>query len=327
MKKTMKTVIAIMTVSVMALTACSPFHPSKDLAGSAPIEKSTDGLEKLDDKKTEQFLQAVNKKYAVTMSDISAAADMKTVLSADLGEIFGGSDFDIPMSLSAAEFSIDQAGNIKYTDLALQVSIPLLGNMSLKGDGYTDAAEEYSYSYTKEFTMEGGLFGLAGDAAETSEDLNRWIRKKEEKKPDEETEKKPDGETEKKDPVFSLDPQKVSGIYINKNNGSYIVDIEPEIVNDLQDQAEITGTENAKCLVTFDKGLALAGLWLSADAIHVKTEAEEVSELDVKDLEVTLDLLSMNSGIDLKVPEDVKAAAADQDADDETPMDMIEGLL
>ena len=58
-----------------------------------------------------------------------------------------------------------------------------------------------------------------------------------------------------------------------------------------------------------------------------KTEAEEVSELDVKDLEVTLDLLSMNSGIDLKVPEDVKAAAADQDADDETPMDMIEGLL
>ena len=208
---------------------------------------------------------------------------MKTVLSVDLGEIFGGSDFDIPMNLSAAEFSIDQGGNIKYTDLALQVSIPLLGNMSLKGDGYTDAAEE--------------------------------------------TEKKPDGETGKKDPVFSLDPQKVSGIYINKNNGSYIVDIEPEIVNDLQDQAEITGTENAKCLVTFDKGLALAGLWLSADAIHVKTEAEEVSELDVKDLEVTLDLLSMNSGIDLKVPEDVKAAAADQDADDETPMDMIEGLL
>ena len=69
-------------------------------------------------------------------------------------------------------------------------------------------------------------------------------------------------------------------------------------MNDLQDQAEITGTENGKCLVTFDKGLALAGLWLSADAIHVKTEAE-----------------------------DVKAAAADQDADDETPMDMIEGLL
>ena len=179
---------------------------------------------------------------------------MKTVLSVDLGEIFGGSDFDIPMNLSAAEFSIDQAGNIKYTDLALQVSIPLLGNMSLKGDGYTDAAEE--------------------------------------------TEKKPDGETEKKDPVFSLDPQKVSGIYINKNNGSYIVDIGPEIVNDLQDQAEITGTENAKCFVTFDKGLALTGLWLGADAIHVKTEAEEV-----------------------------KAAAADQDADDETPMDMIEGLL
>ena len=73
MKKTMKTVIAIMTVSVMALTACSPFHPSKDLAGSAPIEKSTDGLEKLDDKKTEQFLQAVNKKYAVAMNDVSAS--------------------------------------------------------------------------------------------------------------------------------------------------------------------------------------------------------------------------------------------------------------
>ena len=86
MKKTMKTFIAIMTVSVMALTACSPFHPSKDLAGSAAIEKSIDGLEKLDDKKTEQFLQAVNKKYAVTMSDISAAADMKTVLSVDLGD-------------------------------------------------------------------------------------------------------------------------------------------------------------------------------------------------------------------------------------------------
>ena len=123
---------------------------------------------------------------------------MKTVLSVDLGEIFGGSDFDIPMILSAAEFSMDRAGNTKYTDLALQVSIPLLGNMSLKGDGYTDAAEEYSYSYTKEFTMEGGLFGLAGYAAETGEDLNRWIRKKEEKKPDEETEKKPDGETEKR---------------------------------------------------------------------------------------------------------------------------------
>ena len=327
MKKTVKTVIAIMTVSLMALTACSPFHPSKDLAGSAAIEKSIDGLEKLDDKKTEQFLQAVNKKYAAAMSDISASVDMKTVLSVDLGEIFGGSDFEIPLSLSAAEFSIDQAGNSKYTDLALQVSIPLLGNMSLKGDGYTDAAEEYSYSYTKEFTMEGGLFGLAGDAAETSEDLNRWIRKKEEKKPDAGTEKEPDGEMEKKDPVFSLDPRKVSGIYINKNNGSYIVDIGPEIVNDLQDQVEITGTENAKCFVTFDKGLALSGLWLSADAIHVKTEAEEVSELDVKDLEVTLDLLAMNSGIDLKVPEDVKAAAVDQDADDETPIDMIEGLL
>ena len=317
MKKTMKTAFAVMAVSVMALTACGPFHPSKDLASDAAIEKSIDGLEKLDDKKTEQFLQAVNKKYAVTINDVSAAVDMEMVLSVDLGEVFGGSDFDIPLRLSAAEFSMDQAGNSKYTDLALQISIPLLGNISLKGDGYTDAAEEYNYSFTKEFTMEGGLLSLAGDTAKTSEDLNRWIRKK--------TEKKPDAETEKT--VISLDPQKVSGVYINKNNGSYIVDIAPEIVNDLQDHVEITGTENAKCLLSFDKGLALAGLWVSADVIHMKTDTEEVSELDVKDPEVTLDLLSMNSGIDLKVPDDVKSAAVDQDADDETPMDMIEGIL
>lgn len=324
MKKTMKTAFAVMAASVMALTACSPFHPSKDLASNAAIEKSIDGLEKLDDKKTEQFLQAVNKKYAVTMNDVSAAVDMETVLSVDLGEIFGGSDFDIPLRLSAAEVSTDQAGNSRYTDLALQISIPLLGDISLKGDGYIDAAEEYNYSFTKEFTMEGGLLGLAGDAAETSEDLNRWIRKKTEEK---ETQAEGGTSEKKEDTVISLDPQKVSGIYINKNNGSYIVDIGPEIVNDLQNQVEITGTENAKCLLTFDKGLALAGLWVSADAIHMKTDAEEVSELDVKDLEVTLDLLSMNSGLDLKVPDDVKAAAVDQDADDETPMDMIEGIL
>ena len=327
MKKTMKTAFAVMAASVMALTACSPFHPSKDLAGNAAIEKSIDGLEKLDDKKTEQFLQAVSKKYGAAINDVSAAVDMETVLSVDLGEIFGGSDFDIPLTLSAAEVSTDKAGNSKYTDLSLQISIPLLGNISLKGDGYTDAAEEYNYSFTKEFTMEGGLLGLAGDTADTSGDLNRWIRKKTEKKPDAETGKKPDAETEKKDLVFSMDPQKVSGIYINKNNGSYIVDIGPEIVNDLQNQVEITCTENAKCLVTFDKGLALAGLWVSADVIHMKTDTKEVSELDVKDLDVTLDLLSMNSGIDLKVPDDVKAAAVDQDADDETPMDMIEGIL
>lgn len=322
-------VFLMMTLSVMALTACSPFHPDKDLASSAAIEKSIDGLEKLDGKKTEQFLQAVNKKYAVTMNDVSAAADVKTVISVDLGELLGGTDFEITMGLSAAEYSMDQSGNARYTDLALRLGIPVLGDISLKCDGYIDAAEESSYTCMKECTMEGGLFAMAGDSSETSEDLNRWTRKKMEKEAEAETETPAEnGDSgQKTDPKFTMDPKKVSGIYINKNNGSYIVDIGPEFVNDLQEQVEISGTENARCFVTFDKGLTLAGLWLGADTIHVKTDNEEISELDVKNLDVTLDLLAMNTGIDLKVPDDVKTTAVDQDPDEGSPLDMIEGIL
>ncbi len=330
MKTSAKTALLIMTVSAMALTACSPFHPSKDLTSTAAIEKSIDGLEKLDDRKKNQFLQTVGKKYAGGMQDLSMGLEGKTVLSVDLEEILEGTDFDITVGLSAAEFSIDQAKNMKYSDLALKLGIPILGDLSIKCDGYSDKAEDCTYTYMKEFSMSGGLFSLAGDPAETAEGLNQWTRKKEEKetKPGSETEAgSGDAGKEKDKKTFSLDPEKVRGIYTNKNNGSYIVDIDPGIVNDFQEEFDISGAESAKCFITFDKGIALAGFWIGADSFHVKTDGKDDTEFDVKNLELTVDLLSLNSGLDAGVPEDVKAAAVDQDENEESPMDLIEGLL
>ncbi len=326
MKNTLKTAFVLMTVSAMALTACSPFHPSKEMAGSAAIEKSIEGLEKLDDRKTAQFLQAVGKKYAGGIKDLSAAVDAKTVLSVDLEELLAGTDFDITVGVSAAEFAVDQDKNMKYTDLSLKLGIPVLGDISLKCDGYNDAAEHCTYTYMKDFSMGGGLFSLAGDSADFSDDLNQWTRKKEEKDPGAETESGDTGK-EKDKKEFSLDPQRVCGIYVNKNNGSYIVDVSPEIVNDLQDLGSISGTENTKCLVTFDKGIALTGLWIGADSFHVKADGKDETEFDVKNLDMTVDFLTINSGFDAKVPEDVKAAAVDDSGDEESPMDLIENLL
>ena len=59
--------------AVIAMTACgSQFKASPDMAGSLAPAQSIENLEKLEEKKAEAFLAAVNKKYDLEVTDCTA---------------------------------------------------------------------------------------------------------------------------------------------------------------------------------------------------------------------------------------------------------------
>ena len=104
--------------------------------------------------------------------------------------------------------------------------------------------------------------------------------------------------------------------------------------NALQDTMQFKDPENAKVLLTYDKGLALCGIFASADKItldatlpdkEAKAEnASEPTELKFRDFMVCVDLKALNSDPDLSVPEEVKTAAVEGSSDN--AMDMLSGL-
>ena len=320
-------VLMTAAAAVIAMTACgNRFKASPDMAGSLAPAESIENLEKLDEKKTEAFLAAVNKKYDVEVKDCTAEFRTEGAVDLELDEILGNdNDAAVTMKIGGTG-SGNKAGNTKFTDLDVALGIPVLGDLSLKCDSYTDKAAKESYTMLKEFKTENGLFDLFG-ADSLTEDLNKWT-KSEIKESEGQTEE------EKAFPKLTLDPANVNGVYQDKNTEAYIVDMKIEGFNALQDKVQLRDPENARVLLTYDKGLALCGIFASADKVTLdaslpdkEAKAENTSEpteLKLRDFMVRVDLKALNSDPDLSVPEDVKAAAVEGSS--ENAMDMLSDL-
>ena len=104
--------------------------------------------------------------------------------------------------------------------------------------------------------------------------------------------------------------------------------------NTLQDKVQLRDPENARVFLTYDKGLALCGIFAAADKVTLdavlpdqEAKAENTSEpteLKLRDFMVCIDLKALNSDPDLSVPEDVKAATVEGNTDN--AMDMLSDL-
>ena len=313
--------------AVIAMTACgSQFKASPDMAGSLAPAQSIENLEKLEEKKAEAFLAAVNKKYDVEVTDCTADFRTEGAVDLELDEVLGNeNDSAVTMKIGGT-IAGNKAGNTKFTDLDVALGIPVLGDLSLKCDSYTDKAAKESYTMLKEFKTENGLFDLFG-ADSLTEDLNKWT-KSEIKETEAQTEE------EKALPKLTLDPANVNGVYLDKNTEAYIVDMKAEGFNTLQDKVQLRDPENARVFLTYDKGLALCGIFAAADKVTLdavlpdqEAKAENTSEpteLKLRDFMVCIDLKALNSDPDLSVPEDVKAAAVEGSTDN--AMDMLSDL-
>ena len=287
--------------TVIAMTACgSQFKASPDMAGSLAPAQSIENLEKLEEKKAEAFLAAVNKKYDVEVTDCTADFRTEGAVDLELDEVLGDeSDSAVTMKIGGT-IAGNKAGNTKFTDLDVALGIPVLGDLSLKCDSYTDKAAKESYTMMK------------SELKETGEQT----------------------EEEKALPKLTLDPANVNGVYLDKNTEAYIVDMKAEGFNTLQDKVQLRDPENARVFLTYDKGLALCGIFAAADKVTLdavlpdqEAKAENTSEpteLKLRDFMVCIDLKALNSDPDLSVPEDVKAAAVEGNTDN--AMDMLSDL-
>ena len=104
--------------------------------------------------------------------------------------------------------------------------------------------------------------------------------------------------------------------------------------NALQDKVQFRDPENARVLLTYDKGLALCGIFAAADNVTLDASlpdkeasaenASEPTELKLRDFMMCFDLKALNSDLDLSVPEDVKTAAVEGSS--ENAMDMLSDL-
>ena len=308
-------VLMTAAAAVIAMTACgNRFKASPDMAGSLAPAESIENLEKL------------NKKYDIEVKDCTAEFSAEGAVDLELDEILGNdSDAAVTMKIGGSG-SGNKAGNTKFTDLDVALGIPVLGDLSLKCDSYTDKAAKESYTMLKEFKTENGLFELFG-ADSLTEDLNKWT-KSEIKEPEGQTEE------EKAFPKLTLDPANVNGVYQDKNTEAYIVDMKMEGFNALQDKVQFRDPENARVLLTYDKGLALCGIFAAADNVTLDASlpdkeasaenASEPTELKLRDFMMCFDLKALNSDPDLSVPEDVKTAAVEGSS--ENAMDMLSDL-
>ncbi|MBQ7534578.1 MAG: hypothetical protein IJT43_03065 [Stomatobaculum sp.] len=309
--------------AVVAMTACgNQFKASPDMAGSATIAENVENLEKLNEKKTEAFLKAVNKKYDVDVTDYTVNFQGEGAIDLELEELLGD-DNDKAITLKfGGEVSGDQAGNTKFTDFDGEFGIPVLGDIKMKADSYTDMAAKESYTMLKEIKAENGLFDLLGAGA-LSEDVDKWTRS-EIKAPEE----------AKKAVKLTLDPAAVNGVYMDKNTGSYIVDVNLEALNSLQENVKIKDAGERKMYLTYDKGLALCGLHASGENVTMEVvipedkaaeaNISEDTELKLQNFVLHIDLKALNSGVDVSVPEDVKANAEENTSDES--MDMLSGI-
>ena len=313
--------------AVIAMTACgNQFKASPDMAGGLAPAESIENLEKLDEKKTEAFLAAVNKKYDVEVKDCTAEFSAEGAVDLELDEILGSeNDAAVTMKIGGAAAG-NKAGSVKFTDLDVALGIPVLGDLSMKCDSYTDKAAKESYTMMKEFKTENGLFELFG-ADSLTEDLNKWT-KSEIKETGEQTEE------EKALLKLVLDHANVNGVYMDKNTGAYIVDMKMEGFNGILDKEQLKDPENASAYMTYDKGLALCGIYAKADNVTLDAalpEAEakaentsEPTELKFRDFMFRVDFKALNSDPDLSVPEEVKSAAVEGSSDN--ALDMLSDL-
>ena len=296
---------AVMAASFV-LTACSGFKVTSELSSGASVEKNIDGMEKLDEKRTESFIKEVNRKYSrIQLQDIGLNIDGSGDIAVNLGDIFEDTDIDIAASMSG-DISMNSAGDAKYTDAVVAISLPVFGRITIQSDGYNDAAENCSYTLLKDVKSEGGLFPLSDTGNNSS--IPQWTKKKNETPA-------PDGKAFS-DIKLTLDPGYVNGIYENKNTGSYIVDMKPEALNSVQKKANASGMENAKLYVTYGQGIALSGIYFTADKLTYRTDDGE-DELVMKNAVITADVTSLNTGADLKVPEDIRDKAVEEHNDNE----------
>ena len=320
-------VLMTAAAAVIAMTACgNRFKASPDMAGSLAPAESIENLEKLDEKKAEAFLAAVNKKYDVEVKDCTAEFRTEGAVDLELDEILGNdSDSAVTIKIGGTA-AANKAGNTMVTDLDVALGIPVLGDLSLKCDSYTDKAAKESYTMLKEFKTENGLFELFG-ADSLTEDLNKWT-KSELKEAEGQTEE------EKAFPKMTLDPANVNGVYLDKNTEAYIVDMKMEAFNALQNTVQLRDPENTRVFLTYDKGLALCGIFAAADKVTLDASlpdkeaaadsTSEPTELKLRDFMVRVDLKALNSDPDLSVPEDVKTAAVEGGS--ENAMDMLSDL-
>ena len=98
--------------AVIAMTACgNQFKASPDMAGSLAPAERIENLETLDEKNTEAFLAAVNKKYDVEVKDCTADFRTEGAVDLELDEILGSeNDSAVTMKIGGTAAG-NKAGN------------------------------------------------------------------------------------------------------------------------------------------------------------------------------------------------------------------------
>lgn len=313
-RKNIYTVLSAAVVMAMLSGCGGSFTPSKEMVSSVKVEKSVEGMEKLNDTMAAEFIQKVNKKYAVATTDIQARTDVKGEIVADLWDNDTGS-FELGIKGNfGMDITIDTKGNYKMSDMSMKAEIPVLGNVDMTADMYYDNMDKYTYTHMTNFKGEGGLFALAGEDSESTDDA--WKKKKAE------AENSTDLQDLLKDIKFTVEEEDVLGIYHNKNTDTYIVDVNPEAIGKDSGDFKLTEIRNGVMYVTYDKGLTVSGIYYKADGLKVtkekeeKKEEEKEEELVLKDVECLFDLKALNTGFEIEIPEDIRKDAVETETPD-----------
>ena len=285
-------ILGVGLLSASLLAGCSlGITYDKNLVGTGDVYDSVESLTRLEDKKADQVITAINKKYK-KVEVKSLTADIDVLCDMDFSsEDSGNVKMNLKIDLSD-ELQYDATQDIIYQQM--DGSISILGmEVPLQSELYTIKEDRDEVTYSK--------------TSVNGEDSN-W----------EKNIVKPEGESkEKKDSNnIQFDSEAIKSIYMDKETKSYVFEVdssnfsqvEEMLSSTLEQQNELTGLnsslENLTIYISADKGLGLTGFYV--DLSSVFDISDSTVKTTVKDFYISGKFKTMNEDLKIEIPKEAK---------------------
>lgn len=285
-------------LSASLLSGCSMgVTYDKNLIGTGEVYDNVEALTKLEEKKADQVLASINKKYK-NVEVKSLAADFDILCNMDFSsEDSGNVKMNLKMDLSD-KLQYDAKQDLIYQQMDGTISI--LGmEVPMQSELYTikDGKDQITYSKTS----------VDGEDSDWEKD----------------TTKSNDTSTDKDDSkAIQFDSESIKAVYMDKETKSYVFEIdcsnfnqfEDILSNTLEQQNELIGMDssldNLSIYVSADKGLGLTGFYI--DLSNVLDLSDSSIKTTVNDFYISGKFNSMNEDLKIEIPKEAKNSQANE---------------